>query len=96
MCLRRVRQRREREPNIGHPVTGLDAEPLQRRRPAVTPLEKLAIAEPQVSIDNRFPIRVQSAGAPRKFHRGQCNFHFLLLETIDERSCFSKFQCRLR
>ncbi len=50
-------------------VAARDAERLQRRRPAVAPIEELRVGEPQRAVDERLALRVQRARAPRELQR---------------------------
>jgi hypothetical protein len=59
----------------GHPVTGPDAEALQRRRPPVAAVEELFVAEPQVAVQHGQPAAVQPPGAAGEIEGGQRRFH---------------------
>ncbi len=71
--------------DVGDPVAVSDAERLQRRRPAVAPLEELAVGEPHLAVDDGLAVGVQPARTPGEFHRGQRDFH-----------CGGSFLCVLR
>ena len=67
----RVRVRRD----VGHAIALAHAEPLQRRRPAVTALEELLVGQPQRAIHDRLAVGVELARAAREFQRRQRRFH---------------------
>jgi hypothetical protein len=52
-----------------------DSHRLQYRRPAIATLQELPIREPQLSIDHRFSIGVETARPAREFHWSERYFH---------------------
>jgi len=48
---------------------------LQRRGPAVAPIEELPVGQPEIAVDDRLPVCVQPAGTAGEVQRRQWRFH---------------------
>ncbi len=55
--------------DISHAVVLLHPQALERRRPAIAPVEEGAVCPPLFAIANRFSIAIQGPRAPRKIKR---------------------------
>ena len=55
--------------DIGHPVTLLHTKSLQGSRPLIAAIQKFAIGEPQVAVNDGLPFGVQSSRAVGEFNR---------------------------
>src|SRR5206468_11036304 len=67
----RVRVRRD----VGDAIARLDAEPLQRGRPPIAPVEELLVAEMQAAVDDRFAAPVERPRPACEFQRREWDFH---------------------
>ena len=61
--------------DVGHPVAGADAQPLQGGRPAVTAVEELRVGQPAIAVDNRLAIRVHPAGPAHELQGRERSLH---------------------
>ena len=61
--------------DVCHAVAGRDAHRLQRRRPAVAPVEELLIGQPQVTVDDALAVSVKLACPARELERSERGFH---------------------
>ena len=61
--------------DVGHAIAGRNAEPAQRGRPPVAPLEELPVGEPQVAVHDRFAIRIERARPAGELEGSQGYFH---------------------
>ena len=62
--------------DIGDAVARLDPHLLQRGGPAIAAVKELRIGEPEIAVDDSFPVGIEPARASRKFHWRQGDFHW--------------------
>ena len=62
---------------VGYAVFLAHAQPLQGRRPAIAPLQKLPVSQPQIIVDNSFTIWIETTRATREFERCKSDFHVM-------------------
>src|SRR5204863_9348210 len=60
------------------PISLPNPQPLQGRRPAVAPLKKLSISQPQIIINNRLAVRIETSCPSSELQRSQRDFHVCL------------------
>src|SRR5438105_4193060 len=60
---------------IGDAIARANSEPLQDRRPTITPIEKLRVAPARLAIDHGDPFRINFPGAASEFDWRQWRFH---------------------
>jgi len=61
--------------DTGDPITLADAQTLKRRGPAVAAGQELAVREPQIAVDDRFPIRIEPPRPASELDGRQWCFH---------------------
>ena len=62
--------------DIGDAVAGLDPHLLQRGGPAIAAVKELRVGQPEIAVDDSFPVGIEPARASRKFHWRQGDFHW--------------------
>src|SRR5260370_39263189 len=65
--------------DVGDPITLLHPHPLQRRRPAIAPIEELLVGEAEVSVHDCLPVPVKLPRASRELQGCQRGLHASLL-----------------
>src|SRR5438067_13013442 len=61
---------------IGDTVARANSEPLQDRRPAITPIEKLGVAPARLTIDHGDALRIKFARPAGELERREWRFHW--------------------
>ncbi len=73
--------------DVCYPVTLANAHPLERGGPAVAAVEELLVGEPEVAVDDRLALRMQSSSPPHELERRERRLHLYPLSPSGRACC---------